>query len=544
VLIHVDLATGTVVADPGVGPAYARGGPLDALDGLHAALVRDGVPADAADAPVALVAGPVAGVAAPGLARLTAIGLSPRTGGVAETRTEGPFAATLRGAGVTGVVLHGRAPAPVIVHVHDGTATLVDAGDVWGLETGPATDALAARFPADAGVAVIGPAGECGVRYATVVTARHHPLPRHGFGALLGGKRVKAVVCTGAAIPPVADPGRVAEIGAAYAAGMAANPLTAAQHGRPGFGVWRGEPGYAAVANFADTRTPSGVDPATAPVGGTISACPGCPNDCVKVYGGAGLHQEALAALGANIGHPDPWRLNARCEQLGLDPVALGGTLAATVGPPDDIDAVVEDIAAGRAPHLARGAAFVANGMSAGGVELPPFDPRAQPNLALSWVVAPFGPRYDAVEHDLDFDPDTGMPGCFPETRALGVDVPRRRGVLDPTGTAILMRLWSGLDALGVCLFAATPTRLLGLTAVADLVEAVTGERPDVLALGGRRLLVQHAINRLAGVPASALPDRFMTEPLAAGPWAGAVLDRVAFDQAAAELRAELGLRP
>jgi aldehyde:ferredoxin oxidoreductase len=81
-----------------------------------------------------------------------------------------------------------------------------------------------------------------------------------------------------------------------------------------------------------------------------------------------------------------------------------------------------------------------------------------QPNLGLAYAVSPIGPRYDLVEHDLDFDPDEGMPSSFPGMRRLGVAVPRARGVLDVDGTARLMRLWSGLDALAVCRFAATST--------------------------------------------------------------------------------------
>jgi aldehyde:ferredoxin oxidoreductase len=550
-VVHVDLATAatwTADGDPAA-PAYVRGGPLEALDGLAAALADRGADVEPADAPVALMAGPVAGVAGPGLARVTAIGLSPLSGGIAETRAEGPFAAGLRRAGVTGVVLHGRAPEPVTVLVHHGTATLVRAGDLWGADTGPVTEALTRRYGPEAAAAVIGPAGEHGVRYATVVTCRDHPLPRHGFGALLGGKRVKAVVCTGTSDPYVADPDALARISAAYAAAVPGNKLAAWQRGTPGFGVWQGEPGYANVANFTDTRSAGGVDPASAPAFERVAACPGCPTDCIKVYAGAAVHQEALAALGPGAGGPDPWALNARCLQLGLDPVSLAGTLAAASIPAKAIPATVERI--GRGDHdagdLGDGAArlrVTADPPMVGKrVELPPFDPRVQPNLGLAFAVAPIGPRYDIVEHDLDFDPERGMPECFPETRRVGVDVPRPLGRLDPAGTATLMRLWSGLDALGVCLFASTPTRPLALRDVEDLVEAVTGERPDVLALGARRLSSQHRINRLRGLgpDQDTLPGRFFTEPVESGPYAGAVLDRASFDRAVDRLRAELG---
>jgi aldehyde:ferredoxin oxidoreductase len=547
-LVHVDLGAGGVRTDAtAAGRAEdGWGGPIAGLRVLLRAVARP--PATPADAPVALLAGAVGGVAGPGLARVAAVGLSPLSGGVAETRAEGPFARGLRGAGVTGLVVHGRAPQPVCVVVERGRVRLEPAGHLWGLETGAATDALLDEYGPAAAVAVIGPAGEHGVRYASVVTCRDHPLPRLGFGAVLGAKRVKAVVCLGDEEVPVADPAGLARIGAAYARAVPGNRLAALQHGTSGFAVWTGEPGYATVANFTDTATRSGVDPATAPVPQRVAACPGCPTDCMKVYAGAALHQEALAMLGPNIGCPDPWTLHARCLQLGLDSVSLGGTLAAARIAPERIGATVEAIAHGHDRDLGQGAAALVRAgraadqaMTSKGVELPPFDPRVQPNLGLAWAVSPIGPRYDIVEHDLDFVAD-GLTESFAEARRLGLSVPRVPDALDPAGTAILMRLWSGLDALGVCLFAATPTRPLALADVEDLVAAVTGERPDVLALGDRRLRLQRAVNRRLGIglDADTLPGRFFTEPLAAGPWSGAVLDRDAFTAAVAALHREL----
>ncbi|MGW4461996.1 aldehyde ferredoxin oxidoreductase N-terminal domain-containing protein [Micromonospora sp. NPDC004704] len=537
VLIHVELDTGDTFP---IREAGGFGGPVAVLELLRHMITG---PTEPAHAPLALVAGTVAGVPAPGLARCAAIGLSPLSGGIAETRAEGPYAAGLRAAGVTGVMLYGRAAEPVCVVVQAGRARLEPAGEWWGLETGPATDALLARYGEKAAVAVIGPAGENGVRYASIVTCRDHPLPRLGLGAVLGAKNVKAVVCVPGPDPvPVADPQALRRLSEWYAAAQPGNSLTAWQHGVPGFGVWDAEPGYAPVANFADTVSRGGVG--TAPAPDRVAACPGCPTDCIKVYAGAGLHQEALAMLGPNLGATDPWALHARCLQLGLDPVSLGGALAAAGVPAGEVPEVVERIAAGGHP-LGEGSARAnpATAMTSKGVELPPFDPRVQPNLGLGYAVAPIGPRYDIVEHDLDFDPEEGLPHSYPELRRLGATVPRPRGELDVGRTAALLRLWSGLDALGVCTFAATPTRPLTLDLVEDLVEAVTGERPDVLALGARRLLLQREINQRLGfgLDADTLPDRFFTEPVAEGRYLGAVLDRAAFTGAVAQLHRELG---
>jgi aldehyde:ferredoxin oxidoreductase len=78
---------------------------------------------------------------------------------------------------------------------------------------------------------------------------------------------------------------------------------------------------------------------------------------------------------------------------------------------------------------------------------------------------------------------------------------------------------------------------------VEDLVTAVTGEPPRVLALGGLRLWLARRVNERLGLSldADVLPDRFFTEPVQAGRYAGAVLDRAAFTAAVSELHYQLG---
>lgn len=543
-LVHVDLGTGDfhTEVDAGTSDRFTAEGPIAAARIVQRHVIDAGGRKDPAFAPIVLVTGAAGGLPGPGLARVAAVGLSPLSGGIAESRSEGPFAAGMRRAGVTGIVLHGRSTAPATVVVGNGSVRLESARRLWGCETGAATDALVAEHGSRAAVAVIGPAGENGVRYASIVTCRDHQLARLGLGAVLGAKNVKAVVCLG-------EPGPAPDLSAfvrRYAEAIPGNQLAAWQSGAPGFAVWSAEPGYASVSNFRDTTTRSGVDPASAPPIERVAACPSCPNGCMKVYGGVALHQEALAMLGTGIGFDDPWSLHARCVQLGLDPVSFGGALAASGAKPSL--SLAEDVARGGHPigegaqRLAAAGLTADEPMTSKGVELPPFDPRAQPNLGMAWAVSPIGPRYDIAEHDLDFVPG-GLTYAFDEARSLGLSVPRLPLMLDPAGTAVLMTLWSGLDALGVCLFAATPTRPLLLRDVEDLVEAAVGERPDVMALGALRLRLQRDVNRRLGIglDQDTLPSRFFTEPIQSGPWSGAVLDRDDFQAAVAVLHRQLG---
>ncbi|MEU7826135.1 aldehyde ferredoxin oxidoreductase C-terminal domain-containing protein [Catellatospora sp. NPDC049133] len=573
--LHLDLGSGGQHTEPALG----WGGPPQALSILRKAL--DG-PVDPAPArlPVALVTSTVAGLGAVGTARVAAVGVSPLSGAVAETRAEGPYAAGMRAAGVTGISLTGAADQPSYVVVEAGRATVLPAGDLWGLETGQATEALLARHGDDAAVAVIGPAGEAGTRYANVVTCGSFPLPRLGFGAVLGARRIKAVVCVPSGSAPWPHDVLAAQaLFTAYRREMPDHPLAGWQLAAPGFGAWPGtstEPGTAAVRNFADTATAPASWPDLHPdrYAGFLSwsgGCPGCPNDCVKGYAGAGLHQEAVAMLGPNLGIGDLGAIlaaNARCQQLGLDPVSLGGTLACVfevvergMPPPwlaaelpsgagfGAAAALVELVErAARPGHpLGEGAARLAArigapelAMTSRNVELPPFDPRVQPGLGLMYAAAPFGPRYDAVEHDLDFDPVRGLPHCYDEVERIGLSVPAPASTLDAARTLRLADLWSGLDALLICPFASTPTRPLTLDRVCELVRATSGRAitpEQVFALGRDRLRAQQEINDRLGVPAGTLPTRFFDEPVAAGAFRGAVLDRAEFTAAVEMLR-------
>jgi aldehyde:ferredoxin oxidoreductase len=577
-----------VSGDPGpparVAAVETGDAPRYALEVLAEAVAAGHRRADDPDVPVVLVAGRLSGRVAPGAARCAAVGLSPLSGGVAETRAEGPFGGRMRAAGADALVLTGRAERPSYVVVRNGSATLHDAGDLWGLDTGAATDRLAARYGSEAGVAVVGPAGERGARYASVVTARHFPLPRLGFGAVLGARNLKAVVCLGDRPAPVADPAGLATVAAAYRDAQPRNALARWQHDEPGFGVWPGdltEPGQCAVRNFADTATlPVGGLRPDRFVGGWSPGCPYCPTDCVKVFDGAGLHQEAVAALGPNLGIDDPATVlaaNAACQRLGLDPASAGGALGCLFeaaerglvpwrtpvplgfGAAGSLVPLLELIAYGDgdlAEALRGGAAELARrlgapelAMTVRGVELPPFDPRVQPGLGLGYVAAPVGPRYDICEHDLDFDVADGDPSCYPEARRLGLTVPEPAGRLDAARadrTAVLMALWSGLDALLLCPYASTPTRPLSLALIGDLTEAVTGTRlgrDELLALGRDRFRRQEAINAALGLPVpELLPRRLHTEPVAAGRYAGSVLEPTAFAAVVARLRTRLDL--
>lgn len=525
-----------------------------------------------------------------GLTRFTVVAKSPMTGGIAEGRASGPFGVALKASGLDGVVVHGRALAPSHLLIDGGRIRLVSSPELWGLDVDETTDRLVQRYGADASVCAIGRSGERLVRFASIISDRTFPAGRMGLGAVMGSKQLKAVVTAGSQTPATAAPETLADLTSAYAQRSPGNVLTTEQAVAPGFGAWplSGDmAGRVGIANFTTAAIPDlSFSPAelASRLARDTGGCPGCPAECVKTFENqldtraGGLDEEFLAgfALGLGIDDLDALlNLNAACHDWGIDPVSLAGVLGFVVEATGR-GIVNEDMLGGsRAPsyggvaaliHLAeeialrhRGCEWLGEGVARAakqltpaaatfalhvkGLELTPFEPRTSAGLALAWAVSPLGPRYEIVEHDIDLDPVDGYPHGLDMMAPLGTLVREPMEVLDSARvarTAALMDLWSGLDAVGFCLFAGPPMRVLSLGDVSAAVAAVTGWQTsdaEILLWGRRRLTLMRLYNLREGIgpDADRLPDRFFSEPIDVGRHRGAVLDRERFDRAVQE---------
>jgi aldehyde:ferredoxin oxidoreductase len=545
--LRIDLTTGQ--------------GPLAGLQVLLG--TRPGLSAYHPDQPI--IFGP-GGHRALAMTRFTLTAKSPLSGGVAESRVEGPFGSALPGT----FVLTGRSDRPGYVLVDGSRTRILDARDLWGLDALETTERLLSEHGPDAHVATIGPAGENLVRFASLITDGGYPAAR--MGAVFGAKRCKAVVVLGGHETEVADPATVDRITADYTRRIPLNPLTRSQFEPPGFGTWpvEGLEGYLGVRNYttAEARLPGFTPDAYTARLTSTAGCPGCPQDCMKSFHGSPLHQQTVAAFAANLGINDldtVLDLNTQCHRWGVDPVSLAGVLAYRCeipGGPEfgDTQALVD--LATEVVHRRGEGAILAEGIARAlpaygpqtaefalhckGIEMPVFDPRGNQGLALAVAVHPLGPRYDATEHDSDFDPEWGHE-LFVANAGLAEPLPMAS--LSDTKiklVADVMELWSGYDAVGLCLFAAPPTRNLTEQSAAELVTAVTG-RPttatDIRALGRRRLALMRQYNVREGLTSQddTLPDRFFTRPVDRGRLKGTVLNRAEFEAAVPRLRGLLG---
>lgn len=134
---------------------------------------------------------------------------SPQTGLFCESYAGGKTPDAMDAAGFDAVVIAGRAPRPAVLVVHPDGVDFQPAGDIWGMDTYRAEEAVRARFAKAAfrrkGAVVIGPAGENRVRFAVVENDRWRSAGRTGPGAVMGSKQIKGILFTGDCKRPQAD---------------------------------------------------------------------------------------------------------------------------------------------------------------------------------------------------------------------------------------------------------------------------------------------------------------------------------------------------
>ena len=152
-----------------------------------------------------LITGPLTGTLAPTASRFTVVGKSPRTGGWGEANSGGDFGPYLKFAGYDAVFFTGISNEPVYLLIDNGKAQLKEAGYLWGKDTYETEDALTEEYGKQSHVACIGPAGEKQSLIACIMTDHGSAAGRAGLGAVMGSKKLKAVVARGAMDVPIAD---------------------------------------------------------------------------------------------------------------------------------------------------------------------------------------------------------------------------------------------------------------------------------------------------------------------------------------------------
>ncbi len=173
--------------------------------------------------------GPLTGTMASTSGRYVVVTKGPLTGAIACSNSGGKFGAELKFAGYDLLILEGRAPEPVYLHIVDDEVAILPADEIWGTTVWHTEEFLKKKHQdPQMKVASIGEAGEKGVRYACVVNDLHRAAGRSGVGAVMGSKNLKAVAVHGSVGVTVDDPKRFMQ------AVRETNRLLAESEGRKG----------------------------------------------------------------------------------------------------------------------------------------------------------------------------------------------------------------------------------------------------------------------------------------------------------------------
>ncbi len=138
--------------------------------------------------------------------RWTLVGKSPLTGGWGDANCGGTFSPAIKHCGYDAIFFTGISSSPVYLHVKNGKASLKDAADLWGCDAVETEEALKKQYGPKAAVAVIGPSGEKVSLISGVCSDKGRIAARSGLGAVMGVKKLKAVVLEGVQRIGASDP--------------------------------------------------------------------------------------------------------------------------------------------------------------------------------------------------------------------------------------------------------------------------------------------------------------------------------------------------
>ncbi len=506
------------------------------------------------------VTGPLTGTSAPTGGRYMVVTRGPLNGYIASSNSGGVWGAELARAGYFMVIFTGQAEKPSYLWIKDDKVELRDAAGIWGLDTHAATDALLDDVgDSSAKVSCIGPAGEKMSKIACIINDKHRAPGRTGVGAVMGSKNLKAVVVKGSGKVSITDEEAFKTGRETALKKIKENPVTG--EGLPAYGtavlvnIVNGVGSYPHKNwQFAQMKN------AEAQSGETLAntyltskrGCFACPIQCGRVTSlgeksGEGPEYESIWALGSSTGVEDLKPIteaNYLCNELGLDTISAGSTVAAAMelyekgfikkeelegGPELEFgsgEALVYWVekmgkAEGFGKKLAEGSYRLGEAyghpefsMSVKKQELPAYDARGIQGIGLNYATSNRG-------------------GCHVRGYTISPEIVGLPEKIDPweiegkpQWVKTFQDLSASIDASGMCLFTSFA---LGPEDYVNLLNARTGfdySVEEILACGERIWNLERLFNLREGLDPQSedtLPKRLLEEPIPEGPAKGKV---------------------
>lgn len=428
------------------------------------------------DAVVIINTSPANGTGAPCSSRFNMTFKNVLTGGIASSNCGGQFGVLMKRAGYDGIILRGQSDVPCVISIVDRKITISDAGDLWGKNTEETQEA----FPKIYGKLVIGPAGEHLVRYAAAVSGER-VAGRCGAGAVLGAKKIKAIVAYGTQRPEIYNQKKFAAYIKKWVSFLRNHPMTG--EALPNYG----SAGLVSKANatnalpthnfkyghFKDAQAVSGETLADKHLVRN-SSCISCPIRCerrVQVDGKEvkGPEYETCGFFGPNIeaiSMGNMIRLNYLCDLLGMDTISLASSLAfamelkengladfdVSFGNSDNLFPIVEKIARReeKFSDLANGTKWLSEkyggkeyAMHSKGLEMASYEPRRSVGMGLGYATSNRGGCHL----------NGGYLALLESVGVLSMDA--LSTAAKPAFTAFFQNALEAISASGFCLFSA-----------------------------------------------------------------------------------------
>lgn len=506
------------------------------------------------------ITGPMTGAAAPSTGRYMVVTKSPLTGMIACSNSGGIWGAKLKYAGWDAIIVEGEAPEWAYIVIDDDKIEIRNASDLVGMKSELIDDTLKERHGQDFSVLNIGPAGEKKVLLAAIMNDKDRAAGRSGVGAVMGSKKLKAIVvrATRKNLDNIADIDALKEATKRAMEVIRENPVTGSGLRQLGTAVLVNivnNIGAFPTNNWQGSYAEYGDDISGETLADTYlvkaGACYRCPIACArvikvgdKVVGGP--EYEPLWAYGGNCGNNDLNTIdicNMLCNEYGLDAISTPCTIAAAMelyqrgyiteeecdGYPlewGNTESLIEwtkrmgDPESELAWLMSSGSARLCEhyghpeiSMSVKKQEMPAYDARAIQGIGITYATSNRG-------------------GCHVRGYMISPEVLGLPEQLDRTVTTdkaawakTFQDLTAVIDSMGHCLFTSFA---MGAPEYTDLLNAATGTTwtvEEVLNIGDRIYNIERMFNKAAGMKPEddRLPKRLLEEPVSDGPSEGMV---------------------
>ena len=403
------------------------------------------------DNPLIFVGSPLVGSRLTTSSEFAVLTKSPLTGFIGDSLSSSFLATELKKCCGDALIIVGRAATPTLLFIDHGQPQFLDATDLLGLTTGDTEERVKVRLgDPRVRVASIGPAGERLVRYASIANDGGRQAGRCGPGAVMGAKNLKALALRGSQEVTIADPQATRR----YGRDLSRRSLGIATEKYRDLGTMANVSAFNRLGTLPTRNFQQSTFEGAEEVSGERLHqehlvknvhCANCTIGCEKILvtrdrgeqSKGRMEYESLFALGPLCGVSDPntvIRAAALCDQLGMDTISAGATIAWAMecfekgvlspqdaggldlrfGDAETLLALLNDIGQRRglgdllAEGTRRAAARVGQGseawaMHVKGLEMPGYEPRSLKTMALGLATTPRGAchnRSSAYEAD------------------------------------------------------------------------------------------------------------------------------------------------